>query len=206
MKWIEWIAPVENRVPAFRNKDGSILLIVLIVSSLMVMLGLAAIKTSSIELQISGNDRQYKVAFYAAESGIEVGRAVLHALKTEDDGTWDNLLVGNDLVGQNEGVATLDQVIAGAGGGQAGPASFTLAVQDNDDLDGSDQVDTDNTVILTSTGNFMRARVTIEAAVRYTGESGKFSQEHYDTRSSGEAAGEADAATNQIRFESGDGS
>jgi Tfp pilus assembly protein PilX len=191
---------MEKTTPVLNNKEGSIILVVMIVSFLLTTFGLSAIKTSKIELHASGNEKKFNMAFYAAESGIEVGRAVLHELKSADRGNWDNLLAGNSLVGQSNGVTTLDQIIAADGGGSAGGASFSLAVQDNSDLDGSTQVDTDNTIILTATGTFRNAEVEIETTVHYTGGNDRFAQEHYDTTSSGNAADESAAAANQIRF------
>ena len=85
------------------------------------------------------------------------------------------------------GISTLDGIIdAGTGHDRnVGQATFTLSVVDNDDLDGSDLVDTDNIIILTSTATFGDAVAEIEAQVRYEGAGDEYDQEHYDSRSSG---------------------
>jgi hypothetical protein len=78
-------------------------------------------------------------------------------------------------------------------------------VRDNNDLDGNNQVDTDDIVILTSTGRHVTApgkmtQVQIETQVRYTGGGGQYAQEHFGTDSSGVAAGESGAVAAQQRW------
>jgi PilX N-terminal len=52
-----------------RGQDGSIILIVLIVLALVTIIGISVTNMSSTEMQISSNDKDYKITFYAAESG-----------------------------------------------------------------------------------------------------------------------------------------
>ena len=59
------------------NEDGSALAIALIMMVLLTLIGVSASRTSEIELKISGNDKFHKMAFYAAESGWQVGVARL---------------------------------------------------------------------------------------------------------------------------------
>lgn len=177
-----------------RKEEGSVLLIALLILALLTLIGISATTTSEIELQISGNQKIHKMVFYAAEAGIEVGRAVLNDLKAADSGSWDTLLSGTQ---------SLDDVI-GAENRKVGEApfeaSFTLAVEDNGDLDGNTLVDTDNTIYLTSTGSYGNAQVEIETIVCYTGGGDQYAQEHYDTDSSGTAAGEGTAVAQNERW------
>jgi len=55
------------------NEDGSALAIALIMMVLLTLIGVSASRTSEIELKISGNDKVHKMAFYASESGWQVG-------------------------------------------------------------------------------------------------------------------------------------
>ncbi len=171
-----------------KNEDGSIIVISLVVLVLLTMLGIWANNTSTIELQIAGNEKAQKIVFYAADAGIQAGRAALNDLKVGDRGNWDKLLQGSELVG-HAGISTLDGVIEeGAGNDRnVGPATFTLAVRDNDDLDGNDQVDTDNIIILTSTGTYGDAVADVEAYLRFIGAGDEYDQEHYDASSTGVA-------------------
>ena len=55
------------------NEDGSALAIALMMVVLLTLIGVSASRTSEIELKISGNDKVHKMAFYASESGWQVG-------------------------------------------------------------------------------------------------------------------------------------
>ena len=62
----------------FMNKeDGSITVLALILLVLLTLLGIAATTTSSIEVQIAGNDDRHKKALYEADGGTEVGFEML---------------------------------------------------------------------------------------------------------------------------------
>jgi Tfp pilus assembly protein PilX len=62
----------------FLNKeDGSITVLALILLVLLTLLGIAVTTTSSIEVQIAGNDDRYKKALYEADGGTEVGFEML---------------------------------------------------------------------------------------------------------------------------------
>jgi len=186
------------------NQDGSAFVIALMILMLLSFAGVSAVNTSTMELKVADNEKNQKIVLYAADAGIEAGRAVLDILKEADTGNWDNLLQGNQLVGQATGVTTLDAVIDAGGGRNVSPAVFTLAVSDNDDLDGSTTVDTDNTIILSSTGIYGSSQTQVEAYVRYTGggsgSGGDYAQEHYNAASSGERADEGAAVSSNRRW------
>jgi len=172
-----------------KNEDGSIVIISLVVLLLLTMLGIWANNTATIELQIAGSEKAQQIVFYAADAGVEAGRAALSRLKADDKGNWDKLLQGSELVG-HAGISTLDGVIEeGTGNDRSvGPATFTLAVRDNNDLDGNTQVDSDNILILTSTATYGDAVASIEAHLRFSGGGGdEYDQEHYDAWSTGVA-------------------
>ena len=111
---------------------------------------------------------------------------------------WDNLLSGTQLTGQGTNVTSLNGVIDAAGGRNVGPASFSLQVRDNNDLDGNNLMDTDNVLFVTSTGTYGNAEAQVEARVLYTGDGDEYAQEHYDAKSTAKAARE-DGAVAQIR-------
>jgi hypothetical protein len=183
-----------------KNEDGSIIILAMIMLVLLTLLGVAATTTSTIEVRVADNEKSHKIAFYAADAGIEAGRAVLNILKTNDIGNWDNLLQGIQLVGQSEGVADLDAVIDADGGRNVGPATFNLAVGDNNDLDGNSQVDTDNIIILTSTGSYENAQAQVRAYVRYSGAGEQYAQEQYDTAGIGVVEGEDSGVAREKRW------
>ncbi|PXF60360.1 MAG: hypothetical protein C4B58_00555 [Deltaproteobacteria bacterium] len=53
-----------------RDKDGSALVIALMILVILTLIGIAATNTSIIEMQIAGNEKAYKEAFYKADAGV----------------------------------------------------------------------------------------------------------------------------------------
>ena len=52
------------------NEKGFILVTAMVVLLLLVLIGIGAMRTSSIEVLIAGNDKFHKEAFYSADSGV----------------------------------------------------------------------------------------------------------------------------------------
>ena len=197
------------------NRQGSVIIVALIILVLLTIIGIAATNTSTTEVQISTNALLNNVAFYTADSGIEAGRAALNTLKLNDFGSWDNLLFNLDAADVDkvsilvdsaacdpDPCWTLDDVIdeIEAGGRTVGPATFTLAIADNDDLDGSDAVDSDDTIILTSTlvSPYRNATATIRTTVRGGGTA--YAQDSYNAANSGVAEIETEIGSSASRW------
>ena len=197
------------------NQQGSVIVVAMIVLVLLTVIGISATTTSTTEVQISTNAVLHNIAFYTAESGIEAGRAALNTIKLEDVGSWDNLLFNNNAADEDkvsiqvggfdcdpDPCWTLDDIIdeIEPGGRRVGPATFTLAVVDNDDLDGNDEVDSDDTIFLTSTlvTPYRNATATIRTSVY--GGAVSYAQEHYNAGSSGEAVLETEGASANVRW------
>ena len=195
------------------NQQGSVIIMAVIILALLTIIGISATNTSTTEVQVSTNAVLHNIAFYTADSGIEAGRAALNNLKIADAGSWDNLLFNLDAADVDKqsilvnGVAcvpnfcwTLNDILDAGGGRTVGPATFTLAIEDNDDLDGNDEVDSDDTIFLTSTlvSPYRNAIATIRTTVRGGGEA--YSQEHYNAGSSGEAVAESETASANERW------
>ena len=212
------------------DEQGFALVIGLLILVVLTVIGTIALRTTSLELSISGNDQRQKKAFYAAEAGIEMGRAALNALKEEDTGYWDLVLSGSDIDlsaitgNATDSAATCDAENATCLADTDGhvdsvdpndvlfddfidlmgsrtllnndSAEFYLLVRDNDDLDGSDVVDTDNTLVLTSIGTYGDAVARIETVVRYIGKD-QYAQEYYNTESTNRADGSGDVANSK---------
>jgi type IV pilus assembly protein PilX len=197
------------------NQQGSVIVLAMVILVLLTIIGIAATNTSTTEVQISTNALLHNIAFYTADSGIEAGRAALNNIKIEDAGSWDKLLFNIDAADEDkESIQvggldcvpnpcwTLDDIIdqIDPDGRRVGPATYTLSIGDNDDLDGNDEVDSDNTIFLTSTlvSPYRNATATISTTVRGGGEA--YSQEHYDAGSTGEAALESETASANVRW------
>ena len=52
------------------NEEGSVLVLALIMLVLLTLLGIAATRTSEIEIQIAGNERTYKLNFFSADGAV----------------------------------------------------------------------------------------------------------------------------------------
>ena len=200
------------------NDRGSVLIIALLVLVLLTIIGISATTTTTTDIQIASNEKVHSMTFYAADAGIEVGRALLNDLKTADSGNWDNLLDANQCnwqdadgngvsatsvaTGNPDGDMLINSLVLAVGVGtlKVGPARYDLWVRDNDDLDGDPTVDTDNIIFLISTGSYQNATVQIETQVRYSGGGDQYAQEHYDTDSSGVAARESGTVADEQRW------
>ena len=179
------------------NQQGSVIVIAMVILVLLTILGISATTTSTTEVQISTNTVLHNVAFYTAESGLEAGRAILTDIKRADVASWDKLLYNStdpppdplEKIRWNDtDCYSLNDILDTEGGRTVGQATFTLEIEDNDDLDGNLLVDTDDTIILTSTleSPYRNATATITATVQGGGVA--FSQEHFDEGSTGVAA------------------
>ena len=191
------------------NRQGSALVVALVILVLLTMIGVAATNTSTTEVQISTNALLHNIAFYTADSGIEAGRAALNNLKIADAGNWDKLLFNSTVPAPSvpqviewngTDCTTLNDILDADGGRTVGPATFTLTIADNNDLDGNPLVDSDDTLFLTSelAAPYRNATATITTTVQGGGLA--YAQEHYDSGSSGEAAGESETASANVRW------
>lgn len=67
------------------NERGTVLVIAMLTLAILSLIGVAATTTSSIEAEISGNDRVHKEAFFATEYGLTIGERVVQALIKRQD-------------------------------------------------------------------------------------------------------------------------
>jgi len=62
----------------YRNKDGGfILVITMLILVVLTLIGISAIRTTNVELQIAGNEKWSQEAFYKADGGSETGTLLL---------------------------------------------------------------------------------------------------------------------------------
>ena len=69
------------------NKRGSALVVALLMLVVLTLIGISATTTTTFELQIAGNDKLYKRAFYAADGATEMGGELLE--QNIEDRDWD---------------------------------------------------------------------------------------------------------------------
>ncbi|MBL7175557.1 MAG: pilus assembly PilX N-terminal domain-containing protein [Desulfobacteraceae bacterium] len=186
-----------------KNEEGFVLVIALVILVFITIIGISATTTTDIELQIASNEKTRKIVLYAADAGIEFGRAWLNDKKVEDIGYWDKLLqMGENIESWGVPVKILDDEIDESFR-NVDLARFTLQVMDNNDLDEDTQADTDNTIILISTGflqNKPEVQTQIQTIVRYLGGGDQYAQDHYDSESSGRASREGASVADNLRW------
>jgi Tfp pilus assembly protein PilX len=70
------------------NQRGSVLIVALLMLVVLTLLGISSTTTSTVELQISGNDKLYKRSFFAADGGTAAGSELIEQNIEERD--WTN--------------------------------------------------------------------------------------------------------------------
>ena len=81
--------------PTLRNERGSALVVALLMLVVLTLIGISASTTTTFELQISGNDKLYKMAFYQADGGTEAGAELIEQNIEERD--WNKVDGSGDL-------------------------------------------------------------------------------------------------------------
>ncbi len=74
-----------------KNEDGSVMVVAILILALLTIIGIAAMSTTNVELKISGNEKSYKMALYAAEA------ARGYVVKTPELYGPDNMTLGQGL-------------------------------------------------------------------------------------------------------------
>ncbi len=72
------------------NQRGSALIVALLMLVVLTLLGISATTTSTVELQISGNDKLYKRSFFAADGGTAAGSELIEQSIEDRDWTDDS--------------------------------------------------------------------------------------------------------------------
>ncbi len=59
---------MKKTIAILKNEEGSVIIIAIVILALLTIIGISATNTTTIELQISSNDKSHKITFYAAEA------------------------------------------------------------------------------------------------------------------------------------------
>jgi type IV pilus assembly protein PilX len=76
---------MRSRALLSRNEEGMVLALCLITLIVLSLIGVSATTTSRLEVEISGNDKTAKEAFYAAEMALSVGETVVESILSRAD-------------------------------------------------------------------------------------------------------------------------
>jgi len=77
-----------------KNEQGFVLIVSLLMLMVLMIIGIAATNTTTIDLQISGNDKVSKQTFYQAEGGIQVGAELVEDAIDQAGYASDNFSIG----------------------------------------------------------------------------------------------------------------
>ena len=151
---------MKQMLPSMKGEEGSVLAVSFFILVLLTIIGIAASRTSHVEVQIAGNEKDHQVAFYAAEAGIDHLRALLKSrlisnnianLNQGNTISWDFAINGLDPV-LNAPAATDTRFEGGVPliqGATLGRATYTVTVWNNRDGGGALD-DTDGIIIARS--------------------------------------------------------
>ncbi len=124
-------------IPLRHGEQGFVLLTTLLIMTLLVLLGMASTSSTIMELQIAGNDREYKRNFFRAEgAALEAGQLLeneqdndelnpalttqswIQAKETSEIPiNWDEAAIpSNNLLGSRDGLTDDIRLAAVAGG------------------------------------------------------------------------------------------
>ena len=79
---------MKHTIASDNNEQGFVLVLALFMLTICTMIGMAAMSTSTIELDIAGNERVHKETFYQAEAGSAAAAEAL--LEKDAYGTWSD--------------------------------------------------------------------------------------------------------------------
>jgi Tfp pilus assembly protein PilX len=82
-----------------RNEEGVILLTVILLMAVIALLGVLTINTTTVDLQISGNQRRASIAFSGGEAGTDLAQPIIE--RTIDAGTLTPTTVSDGTVDPN---------------------------------------------------------------------------------------------------------
>lgn len=68
-----------------RHEDGVVLVLCLVTLVVLTLIGVSTTTTSQVEVEIAGNDKTAKEAFYATEMALTVGETVIESLINRAD-------------------------------------------------------------------------------------------------------------------------
>jgi len=77
------------------NKRGSALVVALLMLVVLTLIGISATTTTTFELQIAGNDKLFKRAFYSADGATEMGGELIE--QNIEDRDWEKVDGSGDL-------------------------------------------------------------------------------------------------------------
>ncbi|MBI2438313.1 MAG: hypothetical protein HYV36_05830 [Lentisphaerae bacterium] len=139
------------------GQSGFVLIVVVIQASLASILAAGLYMASASTVGSASRTISFEKAFLIAEAGAERAKAIL----STNANNMNTILTGADNTTNtcDDGILSFGSAVSFAGG------SYQVRVSDNNDGDSNLFVDTDNTVIIRTTGTYENAQHVLELAV-----------------------------------------
>jgi len=96
---------MQKIIPVLRSEDGSIIILTILFLALTTIIAFSAMRTSTVEVQISTNELLHQKYFFTAEAGIDWATKLLEQpfvaanaprVRSGDTASWDFAFVGPD--------------------------------------------------------------------------------------------------------------
>ncbi|MBC8234582.1 pilus assembly PilX N-terminal domain-containing protein, partial [bacterium] len=146
---------------SIKDEKGSTLILTVVIVSILTLLGATFVNLVTHEYRSAARQRQWVQTYYIAEAGMA---KAWFTLKNDTRGLGDNL--GNLVMGPDGEPDTSDDGALSFGSSvDFGAGSFSARIADNDDGDGNNFTDSDDILMLTSTGIVGDTTRTIEVAL-----------------------------------------
>ena len=82
----------------FRNENGMIMITVILLLVIVTLLGIWAINSSTVDIQITGNLKRSSAAFGGAEAGVDLSQPIIEQTLAAGTLTPANFTVNGDIV------------------------------------------------------------------------------------------------------------
>ncbi len=147
-----------------RNEYGMVLITGLAFMAILGIMGATAMSITSTEVRISHNYKTSKQALYIAEAGVERAIKDLEA----NAAAFDDILLGVDGI-EDSSDSSDDGILVAIGSSvPLGDGTYDVRVRDNKDGDGDFFTDSDNKVVIASTGTIHGAVKKVEVVFSKT--------------------------------------
>lgn len=163
-----------------KDESGIALITALLIMVLLMVLGTAAIMTSTTDVKIGQNFKKSSDAFYLAEAGLETGLAYLDSNFDSTTG-WNAFVIDGFVSSEHATYASGTEITASPGldditalvTNTVGSETFTIYTRDNSDdsdCDPGDKGDCDGRIYLMSVGTLtgtIASTTTLETLIEF---------------------------------------
>jgi Tfp pilus assembly protein PilX len=94
---------MKHKKAILKNERGIVLVLSIFMMALLTMIGMAAMMTSTTEIDIAANEKFHKLTFYHAETGLTIGAEIVEVQGGYDSVMDDSFYDDNDTIKATDG-------------------------------------------------------------------------------------------------------